>query len=148
MYRETFGSWDTCKLLFGSFNALYSAVCVATASNTRLLADAAALFGVLKSETPEQRIRTVHWACVGLPALALGLYLLWGAPVSLVLVGALDQGLMLPFLGLAALYFRYRQTQSELQLGRLWSFFLWLAALALGAFGLHPVTEQLGRFLK
>ncbi len=148
MYRESFGAWGLWIFLIGAFNVLYSTVFVATASNARLFADAAALFGVLKYETPEQRIRTVRWACVGLPALSLGLYLLWGAPVSLVLVGALAQGLMLPFLASAALYFRYRQTPSKLQPGRLWSFFLWLAALAMGAVGLHQMTERLGQLLK
>ncbi|MBI4325870.1 MAG: Nramp family divalent metal transporter [Chloroflexi bacterium] len=148
MYRESFGAWGMWIFLIGAFNVLYSTVFVATASNARLFADAAALFGVLKYETPEQRLQTIRWACVGLPALSLGLYLLWGAPVSLVLVGALAQGVMLPFLGLVALYFRYRQTQSELQPGRVWSFFLWLAALAMGAVGLHQVTQQLGKFLK
>lgn len=75
MYRETLGSWGMCIFLIGAFNVLYSTVFVATASNARLFADAAALFGALKYETPEQRVRTVRWVCVGLPALEFFLWL-------------------------------------------------------------------------
>ena len=48
--------------------------------------------------------------CVLLPLLYLVMFLAVGQPLTLVLIGALAQAIMLPLLCLAALYFHYRQT--------------------------------------
>jgi manganese transport protein len=49
------------------------------------------------------RVRIPKHACILLPAASTVVFIVFGAPVSLVFVGALAQGLMLPFLGCAAL---------------------------------------------
>ena len=67
----------------------------------------------------------------------LVVYLFVGKPVLLVLIGAVAQALMLPFLALAALHFRHRETHPMLRPGVAWTSFLWLAfasMLALGAY--------------
>ncbi len=143
MYRETFGTWGLAIFLAGAFCVLYSTVFVASASNARLLADALALFKLRRYGSPEDRARMIKAGCVALPFASLAVYLIWGAPVSLVFVGAVAQGLMLPFLSLAALYFRYRRTERALQPGRLWTFCLWIAVMAMVAVGLYQVVNQL-----
>ncbi|HKQ39514.1 MAG TPA: Nramp family divalent metal transporter [Verrucomicrobiae bacterium] len=143
MYRETFGEWSYWLFLLGAFAVLYSTVFGATASNARLFADALSLFGIAKYQIPADRQRMVQIGCVLLPIAFTTVFLLIRQPVSLVFVGALAQGLMLPFLAYAALYFRAQHTHPELAKGKVWTFFLWFAAGAMTAVGLYQVITTL-----
>lgn len=145
MYRESFGAWSSFIFLTGAFFVLYSTAFVATASNARLLADGAAIFKVVKYPTPEHRAKAVKFCVVLLPALSLGLFLLWEKPVTLVFVGAVSQGMMLPFLAGAALYFRHKRTEAALRPGRLWTVCLWIAALSMIAAGVYQVVQEIVR---
>jgi Mn2+/Fe2+ NRAMP family transporter len=147
MYRETFGPWSYWLFLVGACAVLYSTVFGATASNARLFADALALFGVVRYRDPEQRVRMIKLGCVLLPCAFTTVYLLVGEPVSLVFVGALAQGLMLPFLAGAALYFHYRRTDAGLLPGAAWRCCLWFAALAMAAVGVYKVVEEVQKRL-
>jgi len=51
--------------------------------------------------------------------------------VKLVLAGGVMQAIMLPMLGVATLYFRYRRCDRRIAPGRLWDLMLWLSALGL-----------------
>jgi Mn2+/Fe2+ NRAMP family transporter len=148
MYRETFGEWSYWLFLLGAFAVLYSTVFGATASNARLLADALSIFRITKYRTPADRARMVKLACVFLPVAFTTVFLLVGQPVSLVFVGALAQGLMLPFLAYAALYFRLQHTHPSLVQGQIWTFFLWFAAVAMSAVGLYQVVTTVAKILK
>jgi Mn2+/Fe2+ NRAMP family transporter len=143
MYRETFGQWSFWLFLVGATAVLFSTIFGATASNARLLADALSLFKLTTYRTPEDRVRMVKVGCVLLPCSFAAVYLLVGEPVSLVFVGALAQGLMLPFLAFAALYFHYKRTDACLRPGRIWVGFLWFAGLAMAAVGGYKVIEEL-----
>jgi manganese transport protein len=147
MYRESFGAWSFYIFLTGAFFVLYSTAFVATASNARLLADGAVLFKVVKYPTPEHRARAVKFCVVLLPALSLGLFLVWEKPVTLVFVGAVAQGMMLPFLAMAALYFRHRRTAAELKPGHLWTVCLWIAAISMVAAGVYQVVQEIIRVI-
>jgi manganese transport protein len=71
-------------------------------------------------------------------------YLVWAQPVTLVLVGATGQALMLPFLGVAALRFQHaRGAQPGLEVGRAERAGLWLSALAMGALGAYQAWSLL-----
>ena len=72
--------------------------------------------------------------------------LLWGSPVTLVFVGAVAQGLMVPFLALVALWLNYRRTDPALRTGSAWRACLWLAAAGMVAVGVYQVVMELGRF--
>lgn len=143
MYRETFGEWSLWLFLVGAWAVLYSTVFGATASNARLFADALSVFGIVRYETPEHRARLVRVGCVLLPIAYTSVFLIFGAPVTLVFVGALAQGLMLPFLAWAALHFRFRETEPALRPGILWTVCLCLSALAMAALGLYQVVQRL-----
>jgi Mn2+/Fe2+ NRAMP family transporter len=147
MYRETFGEWSYWLFLLGAFAVLYSTVFGATASNARLLADALVLFGWARYPRPEDRTRMVKVACVLLPVAFATVFLLVGEPVSLVFVGALAQGLLLPFLAFAALYFLYQRTDPKMRPSLLWRAMLWLSAVAMTSVGLYKVWEELHKLL-
>ena len=141
MYGETLGVAGRWMFLMGSFVVLYSTFFVATASNARLFADALAVFGVRRYQSDDQRRRAVRVASVALPVLSAIIYSIFQQPVLLVLIGALGQSLMLPFLGGAALYFHHRRLATVLRTGIVWTFFLWLAALAMMAVGTYQVVQ-------
>jgi hypothetical protein len=145
MYQETFGPWSLWLFLVGAFAVLYSTVFGATASNARVLADALGIYGAVRYASPEHRARTVRLISALLPVAFTSVFLAFGSPVSLVFVGAIAQGLMLPFLGLAAVYFRFRATEPGLRPGLLWTVALCLSALCMLAAGVYQVVQQVGR---
>jgi Mn2+/Fe2+ NRAMP family transporter len=147
MYQETFGAWSRWLFLAGAFAVLYSTVFGATASNARLFADALSVYGIKSYATPKARARMVKVACVLLPVASTAVYLGFGAPVSLVFVGAIAQGLMLPFLAWAALHFRFRETEEALRPGLPWTVALFLSSLSMVAAGLYQVVAQVRPFL-
>jgi hypothetical protein len=86
--------------------------------------------------------------CIGLPLYAAALYFIWEKPVLLVWIGGLGQGLMLPFIAGAALYFRHQRTDARLTPGFAWTALLWLASLALAAAGLYQVWDLVAKTLR
>ena len=142
MYRESFGPWSFYVFLAGAFFVLYSTAFVATASNARLLVDGLALFKVIKLNTPEDRVKAIKLWVILLPAISVCVFMLWEKPVTLVFVGAIGQGIMLPFLAGAALYFRHKRTPTELQPGKTWTVCLWISALSMVAAGVYQVVSS------
>jgi Mn2+/Fe2+ NRAMP family transporter len=58
---------------------------------------------------------------------ALVLYVCVQAPTTMILACGIAQSIMLPLLGAAALYFRYKRSDVRLQPGRAWDVMLWLS---------------------
>lgn len=144
MYRETFGQWSLWIFLAGAFAVLYSTVFGATASNARLFADALEVFGLRRYASADARADMVRLGSILLPIAFTAVFLVFGNPVSLVLVGAVGQGLMLPFLAFAALHFRFFQTDPALRPSLAFTASLLVAALAIAAAGLYQVAQQVG----
>jgi manganese transport protein len=143
MYRQTLGAPGAWIFITGAFAVLYSTFFVATASNARLFADAAAIFGVAHYRDEAARLRVVRAACVGLPIASGTVYFLFQQPVILVLIGAIGQGVMLPFLGAAALYFHHRRLAGVIHSSSAWTLALWLSALAMMLAGGYQLVQTL-----
>ena len=126
MYVPVFGSWAPAIFLFGAFAVLYSTFFVSAAGNSRILGDA---FGLLGWHDGSERTR-LRWArimSVAWPLVAVSLYVVVRAPAAMVLASGVAQMLMLPMLGFAALWFRYRRCDAALRPTRLWDLLLWLS---------------------
>lgn len=143
MYHQTLGVIGSWIFLAGAFAVLYSTFFVATASNARLFADALKLFGLADYRDEAARRRVVRLASVGLPIASGLVYFNFQQPVLLVLIGALGQSLMLPFLGGAAVYFHHRRLVGILESGTTWTVFLWLAAIAMILVGAYQLSQTL-----
>jgi len=143
MYIETFGPWSFWLFLVGAAAVLYSTVFGATAANVRLVADALEVFGLKTHRDEADRQLTLRRLSVAFPVLWTLIFLLWGEPVTLVFVGAVAQGLMLPFLGMLALYLHHRLTPPELRPGTLWRSGLWLSAACMAVAGGYQVLTRL-----
>ena len=126
MYVPVFGSWASGVFLFGAFAVLYSTFFVTAAGYSRMVADVLGLFGLIAG-TEAARLRWIRIISVAWPLGALVVYLFVRAPVAMVLASGIAQAVMLPMLGFAALYFRYRRSDAALRPGRLWDGMLWLS---------------------
>jgi manganese transport protein len=145
MYRQTLGRAGSWIFLLGAFAVLYSTFFVATASNARLFADAASLFGMTSYADDGARRRMVRAASIGLPIASGLVYFFVPQPVALVLIGAVGQAVMLPFLGAAALYFHYARVSPALGSGTAFTICLWIAAIAMTIVGGYQLVQVLSR---
>ena len=130
MYRPVFGRSAELVFLFGAVAVLYSTFFTASASQARILADTLRIFR-LGARTEEARVRWVRVFCVLVPMASLTVYGFLPAPDTLVLWSGVAQAIMLPMLGAAALFFRYRRCDARTAPGRLWDGMLWLSFGAL-----------------
>jgi len=148
MYRETFGEWSLWMFVVGAIAVLYSTIFGATASNARLVVDAAGLFTPFRPRSSEARVRWIKVSCVLLPAIFTAVYLGFGNPVQLVFIGAIAQGLMLPFLAGAAIYFHFTSPHRELRAGPYSLACLLLAVASMIALGGYQVFSEVSRWLR
>ncbi|MDA8743609.1 Nramp family divalent metal transporter [Rubripirellula amarantea] len=142
MFVPVFSSWASTVFLFGAFAVLYSTFFVANASHARTFSDAMRVVGLIDDdeETREIWIRRLS----GLfPILCVVIYVFYQEPAKLVLLSGVAQGVMLPMLGGAALYFRYRRSADGLVPGKLWDFMLWLSAAAMLVTGAWTVIDKI-----
>lgn len=143
MYRDTFGEWSLWLFLVGAIAVLFSTIFGATASNARLLADGLNLFGVKHYRDAQHRRRWIKISCVILPVAFTSVFLIFENPVSLVFMGAIAQGMMLPFLAGAALYFHFTNPYRELRARPLSLAGLVIAASAMSALGVYQIIAAL-----
>ena len=126
MYVPVFGPWAHGVFLFGAFAVLYSTLFVAAAGNSRMIADGLGLFG-LHDRSEATRARWTRAISTVWPLVALVLYVFVRAPAAMILASGVAQAIILPMLGYAVLYFRYRQSHPSLRPGPLWDLMLWLS---------------------
>jgi len=129
MYIPVFGPLAHAIFLSGAFAVLYSTLFVAAAGNSRMVADALGLYGLTDGSEARRVIWTRRISSVW-PFVALVLYALVKAPDVMIMACGIAQSIMLPLLGAAALYFRYRHSDPDLRPGRLWDAMLWIAFAA------------------
>jgi Mn2+/Fe2+ NRAMP family transporter len=141
MYRSAFGEWSLWLFLIGAVVVLYSTIFGATASNARLFADAVSVFGFRRYRDQEERVRWVKIGCVALPVAFTSVFLIFGNPVHLVFWGAVAQGIMLPFLAGAALYFHFTSKRRALRAKPFSVCCLTVAAVLMAALGIYQVSD-------
>ncbi|MGB0768577.1 MAG: Nramp family divalent metal transporter [Phycisphaeraceae bacterium] len=131
MYVPVFGDWAQGVFLFGAFAVLYSTFFVATASHSRVLADGLRVFGLSGGDERSNRF-WIRVFCGVLPIVFLGCFVFVSEnPRQLVLAGGFMGALMLPLLGVTALYARYRRGDDRLRPLPIWDAFLWLSVAGL-----------------
>ena len=141
MYIPVFGPAAYVIFLSGAFAVLYSTLFVAAAGNARMVADALGLYG-FTDNSEAGRVKWTRRISAAWPFLALLLYVFVRAPSAMIVACGIAQSIMLPLLGGAALYFRYRRSDPHLRPGRLWDAMLWTAFaafLVVGAWSIFTV---------
>jgi hypothetical protein len=142
MYVPVFGVWAYDIFLVGAFAVLYSTFFVVAAGYARIVADGFRLFGLI-GESEAARRRWTRILSVAWPLVGAIIYAFVQAPAAMVLASGVAQAVMLPMLGFAALYFRYRRTDEALAPSRGWDVMLWLSSIGLliaGAWSLYSTV--------
>ena len=142
MFVPVFSSWASAVFLFGAFAVLYSTFFVANASHARTFSDAMRVVGLIDDDeqTRETWIRRLSAL---FPLLCVVIYLVFPAPAQLVLLSGVAQGVMLPMLAGAALYFRYYRQTDGLIPNKIWDVMLWISALAMLITGVWTVVDKI-----
>lgn len=130
IYGPVFGSAGTIVLLIGAFAVLFSTFFVSNATKSRLMTDALHVFRLRRLTDESARGRSVRFFGVVFPLLCFAIYALYPKPVTLILISGAMQALLLPLLGFAALYFRYRTVDPALRPGKLWDAMLILSVVS------------------
>lgn len=142
MFEPVFSDWAATVFLFGAFAVLYSTFFVANASHARVFTDALCVMGLIEHDDANRQ-RWITRLSAFFPILCVVIFLLFPSPAKLVLISGITQGIMLPMLAGAALYFRYRRCLPGLTPGSLWDAFLWLSGVAMLITGLWTVYQQI-----
>lgn len=148
MYTQSYGNAGLMIFLMGGACVLFSTVFAATASNARLLVNGLSVYKLKAAKDEEELAKLIKIACVGLALFSMGIYLVFKKVVFLVLVGGVAQGIMLPFLAIAALYFRFQHKKLATPPGREWKFwsgtvFLTISMLCMAAVGIYQAVKEI-----
>lgn len=144
MYDDVFHPWGDMVFLFGALAVLYSTFYVASAGNARMFADAMRVFRVIAADDDSYR-RWIARFCGAFPFISLACYIVSKDPVRLVLISGLMQSIMLPMLGGAGLWFRYRRCDPRIAPGKPWDMFLWVSVAALLLAGGWGAWQQIAK---
>lgn len=142
MFVPVFSTWASTVFLFGAFAVLYSTFFVANASHARTFSDAMRVIGVIDDDEETRKLWIRRLSGI-FPILCVVIYIAFPAPAQLVLISGVAQGVMLPMLAGAALYFRYKRSVPGLAPGKAWDFMLWLSAAAMLVTGMWTVIDKL-----
>ena len=122
MYQPVFGDLAQNIFLFGAFAVLFSTFYAAIAAQGRLGSWRQGN-GNRADMNESARQRGLKWTGVILPLLSVLCYLFYSSPVVLVLIAGTLQAIMLPVIGFAVLYFRYKKCDDKRLLPvKLWTF--------------------------
>lgn len=141
MYTETLGPWALWLFFVGAIATLYGTIFAATAGNSRALADTAGLLGGFQRSDYAARKKYINrfvWVALVVPVV---LFFVFRSPVNMVKAGGVAQAVMLPILGIGALYLRHKRTPKSVATGGWGTALLWIAAVAM----IVAVGYSLGR---
>ena len=142
MYAPVFGEWARSIFLLGAIAVLFSTFFVALAGQGRMAIDALVVSGIVQKNA-KTRTLGLRITAVLFPILSVSCYVFFPKPVVLILISGTMQALMLPLIGFAVLYFRYRESDSRLGHSPYWDFFLWLSFLSFLAIGCYQAYAHI-----
>jgi Mn2+/Fe2+ NRAMP family transporter len=130
MYVPVFSNWAAGLFLFGAIAVLYSTFFVACAGHARVFSDALRVIGWI-DDSQATRDKWVRGLGAFFPIMSLFFYLAFPSPAKLVLISGVTQGVVLPMIAGAAIWFRYKRSVDGLRPGKLWDAMLWLSGIAM-----------------
>ena len=142
MFQPVFSEWAASVFLFGALAVLYSTFFVANASHARTFSDALRVIGLIGHDDASYQ-RWVRILSGVFPILCVVIFIQFPSPAQLVLISGITQGVMLPMLAGAALFFRYKRSVAGLTPNKTWDLFLWLSAFAMLITGAWTVVAVL-----
>ena len=108
-----------------------------------MMADLVRVLGVYPREDAPTRLMWRNRFVVVLAAVPAIFYWLFESPVRMVVAGGVAQALMLPLIGLAAIYMRHTQLPRDLQPAAATTVVLWLSTAVMFGFALYYSASAL-----
>jgi manganese transport protein len=143
LYTETLGGWALWLFYAGAVITLYGTVFASTAAHARVSADLVRMSGGFAREDGAARGRWRDINTVILAVVPAVFFWIFGSPVQMVVVGGVAQALMLPLIGLAAVYLRHRHVPKDLQPAPLTTAVLWGSAIVMATVAIYSITQLL-----
>lgn len=147
MFIDSVGQWTQLVFLVGAAAVLFKTLYLSSAGNARLLADFLSLAGVLTYTAPAERAKVILRFSILIPILAFTLFLLFGEPASMVVIGGSAQALTLPMISAATIYFRYRKLDRRLTPSLVLDICLWVAFVSITCVAMYAMRDQIGKLL-
>lgn len=141
MYVPTFGAWTKLVFLIGAWAVLFKTLYVASASNSRLVADFLGLARFVEYTSARDRARWIRRCCALFPTVGFVWYLWLRDPRAMTIVGGFVQAATLPIISAAAVFLRFRRLDARLAPSRWSDLFLWLAFLLISAVALYAIPN-------
>ena len=126
LYTQTLGSWSLPFFYVGAIATLYGTAFAATAAHSRLFADMCRLGGRFAAGDMKRRIVFRNRFVVLLTVVPVALFWTLESPVTMVMLGGIAQSMMLPVVGIGALYLRHRHLPAEIRPATLTTIALWI----------------------
>ncbi len=141
IYTQTLGDWALLVFYAGAVVTLYGTVFASTAAHSRLFADVVRMLGGYARHDAMARLRWRNRFVIALAGVPAFLYWFFESPVQMVVAGGVAQALLLPLIGLAAIYLRHTHVPPEIRPSPVTTVFLWVAALVMAGFALYYVSS-------
>ena len=142
MYEPVFGPSARIIFLAGAIAVLFSTFFIAIAAQCRLCVDLIKVSG-LANLTKAQNNFSIKILGVILPIICVTCYVFFPKPVILILVSGTMQAIMLPLIGIAVLFFRYKKCDPRLLPTKIWDACLWISFIGFAIIGLYQVYAKL-----
>jgi manganese transport protein len=131
LYTQTLGGWALGVFYVGAIATLYGTVFAATAAHSRLFADMCRLAGRFEADDIARRLTLRNRFVVLLGLVPVALFFTVQAPVTMVMVGGIIQAVMLPVIGIGAIYLRHRRLPREIAPSAWTTTALWVTTAAM-----------------
>jgi hypothetical protein len=143
IYTQTLGDWARWVFYVGAVITLYGTIFAATAAHARLFADAVRIAGGYARTDSASRLRWRRRFVIVLSIVPVVLYWFIESPVQMVVMGGVAQAMMLPLIGMAALYVRHQQLPADVQPSAVTTLLLWVSTIVMAAFAIYYVISRL-----
>ncbi|MBH53861.1 MAG: iron transporter [Opitutaceae bacterium] len=143
MYTETLGEGSRIIFLIGAFVALYSTVFVSTATHARMSTDCFKLIGWIKVNNDDEKQKWIQRLVTIIPLFQLMLFVIFKAPLWMVVIGGTFQAISLIAIAFGALYLRYRMYIPELKPTRLFDICLWISGICIAIIAGYGMLAKL-----
>jgi manganese transport protein len=143
IYTQTLGEWALWLFYLGAVVTLYGTIFASSAAHARLFADAVRIGGGFRREDGASRLRWRNRFVIVLSVVPALLYWFIESPVQMVVMGGIAQALMLPIIGLVAIYLRHVHIPAEIRPSTGTTILLWVAAVVMLGFALYYVLSRL-----
>lgn len=144
IYTQTLGDWALWLFYVGAVVTLYGTIFASSAAHARLFADAVRIAGGYARDDGRSRLRWRNRFVLVLAIVPALFYWFIESPVQMVVMGGVAQALMLPVIGVAAIYLRHTHLPADIRPAAATTLLLWVSTAVMLGFASYYAGSRLG----